>query len=118
VLDGGHGRGKDGEPGESLRPIGEELQGMQLRGSAKDESGQSVRVSRVTVRAGLVGCQGPVGRAGTEGEHGGERGVGSGSGCVSGCSQHWFISMGLALACVLCLYFTCRCPGQGLVNVS
>jgi hypothetical protein len=118
VLDGGRRRGKDREPGESLRPIGEELRGMWLRGGAKDESGRSVSVSGVMVRVGLIGCQGPVGRAGTEGEHGRERRVGSGSGCVSGCSQHWFTSMGLASACVLCPYFTRRCPGQGPVNVS
>jgi hypothetical protein len=91
---------------------------MRLGGGAEDESGRSVRVSRVTVRAGCVGCQGPVGRTGTEGECGGERGVGSESGCVSGCSQRWFASVGLASACVLCPYFTCRCPGQDLMNVS
>jgi hypothetical protein len=91
---------------------------MQLRGGAEDESGRSVRVSGVTVRADLVGRQGPVGRAGTEGECGRERGVGSGLGCVSGCSQRWFTSVGLASACVLCPYFTHRCPGQGPVNVS
>jgi hypothetical protein len=121
VLDREHRCGKAGEPGESLRLIREELRGMRLRGSAKDKSGRSVRVSGVTVSAGLVGCQGPVeaeGRMGTEGEHGGERGVGSRLGCVSGCSQCWFASMGLASACVLCPYFTCRCLGQGLVNVS
>jgi hypothetical protein len=94
---------------------------MWLRGGTKDELGRSMRVSGVTVCAGLVGCQGPVeakGRTGTEGECGGERRVGSGLGCVSGCSQCWFASMGLASACVLCPYFTCRCLGQGLVNVS
>jgi hypothetical protein len=98
---------------------------MQLRGGTEDKLRQGVRVSGVMVRAGLVGCQGLVeaeGRTGTEGERGrergGERGVGSGLGCVSGCSQCWFASMGLASACVLCPYFTCRCPGQGLVNIS
>jgi hypothetical protein len=94
---------------------------MQLRGGTKDKLGQSVRVSGVTVCAGLVGCQGLVeveGRTGTKGEHGGEHRVGSGLGCMSGCSQCWFASMGLASACVLCPYFTCRCLGQGPVNVS
>jgi hypothetical protein len=94
---------------------------MQLRGGAEDKLGQVARVSRVTVRAGLVGHQGLVvaeGRTGTKGEHGGERRVDSGLGCVSRCSQHWFASMGLASACVLCPYFTCRCLGQGPVNVS
>jgi hypothetical protein len=91
---------------------------MQLRGSTKDESGQRVRVSGVTVRAGCVGCQGPVGRTGMEGEHGGEHGGGSRLGCVSRCSQRWFASVGLASACVLCPYFTCRCPGQDPMNVS
>jgi hypothetical protein len=70
-----------------------------------------VRVSGVTVRAGLIGLQGLVGRTGTEGERRGERGVGSRLGCVSGCSQRRFASVGLASACVLCPYFTCRCPG-------
>jgi hypothetical protein len=91
---------------------------MQLGGGAEDDSGRSVRVSGVTVCAGFVGCQGPVGRTGTEGERGGECGVGSGSGCVSGCSQHWYASVGLASACVLCPYFTCRCPGRDPMNVS
>jgi hypothetical protein len=91
---------------------------MRLRGSAKDKSGRSVRVSGVTVCAGLVGHQSLVGRTGTEGECGGERGVGSRLGYVSGCSQHRFASMGLASACVLCPYFTHGCPGRGPVNVS
>jgi hypothetical protein len=91
---------------------------MQLRGGAKDKSGWSMRVSGVMVCAGCVGCQGPVGRMGTEGERGGERGVDSRLGCVSGCSQHWFTSVGLASACVLCPYFTCRCLGQDPMNVS
>jgi hypothetical protein len=94
---------------------------MQLRGGAEDKSGWSVRVSGVTVCAGLVGCQGPVEakrRTGTKGERSGERRVGSRLGCVSGCSQSQFASMGLASACVLCPYFTCRCPGQGPVNIS
>jgi hypothetical protein len=94
---------------------------MQVRGGTKDKLGQSMRVSRVTVRAGLVGCQGPAkaeGRTGTKGERSRERRVGSGLGCVSRCSQCWFASMGLASACVLCPYFTCRCPGQGLVKLS
>jgi hypothetical protein len=91
---------------------------MRLRGSTKDESGRSVRVSRVTVRAGCVGCQGLVGRTGMEGEHGGEHGMGSGSGCVSGCSQCRFASVGLASACVLCPYFTRRCLGRDPMNVS
>jgi hypothetical protein len=91
---------------------------MQLRGGTEDESGRSMRVSGVTVRAGRVGCQGPVGMTGTEGERGGERGVGSGLGCVSGCSQCWFARVGLTSACVLCPYFTRRCPGQDPLNVS
>jgi hypothetical protein len=109
---------QDSESGESPRPVREELQGMRLRGGAKDKSGWSVRVSGVTVCAGCIGCQGPVGRTGTDGERRGERGVGSGLGCVSGCSQRWSASVGLASACVLCPYFTCRCPGQDLMNVS
>jgi hypothetical protein len=91
---------------------------MRLRGGAKDKSGQSMRVSGVTVRAGCVGCQGPVGTTRTEGERRGERGVGSGSGCVSGCSQCWFARVGLTSACVLCPYFTCRCLEQDPMNVS
>jgi hypothetical protein len=91
---------------------------MQLRGGTKDKSGQSVRVSGVTVRVGCIGCQGPMGTTGTEGECRGERRVGSRSGCVSGCSQCWFARVGLASACVLCPYFTCRCPGQDPMNVS
>jgi hypothetical protein len=75
-------------------------------------------VSGVTVRAGRVGRQGPVGTTGTEGERGGERGVGSGSGCVSGCSQRRFARVGLTSACVLCPYFTRRCPGRVPMNVS
>jgi hypothetical protein len=66
---------------------------MQLRGSAKDKSGWSVRVSGVMVRAGCVGCQDPVGTTGTEGERGGGCRMGSRSECVSGCSQHWFASV-------------------------
>jgi hypothetical protein len=60
---------------------------MQLRGGTKDKSGQVVRVSRVTVHAGLVGCQGLVvaeGRTGTEGECGREHRVGSGLGVCPG----------------------------------
>jgi hypothetical protein len=91
---------------------------MQLRGGAKDELGRSVRVSGVTVCAGRVGRQGPVGMTGTEGECGGERGVGSGLGCVSRCSQHRFARVGLTSACVLCPYFTRRCPGRVPMNVS
>jgi hypothetical protein len=94
---------------------------MQLRGGTKDKLAQSMRVSRVTVCAGLVGCQGPAkaeGRTGTKEEHGRERGVGSRLGSMSGCSLSQFASMGLASACVLCPYFTCRCPGQGLVKLS
>jgi hypothetical protein len=75
-------------------------------------------VSGVTVHAGRVGRQGPVETTGTEGERGGERRVGSGSGCVSGCSQRWFARVGLTSACVLCPYFTRRCPGQVPMNVS
>jgi hypothetical protein len=48
----------------------------------------------------------------------GECRVGSGLGYVSGCSQCWFASVGLASACVLCPYFTCMYPGQVPVNVS
>jgi hypothetical protein len=91
---------------------------MQLRGGAKDKSGRIVRVSGVTVYAGRVGRQGPVGTTGTEGERGGECGVGSGLGCVSGCSQHRFARVGLTSACVLCPYFTRRCPGRDPMNVS
>jgi hypothetical protein len=75
-------------------------------------------VSGVTVRVGCVGRQGTVGTTGTEGERGGERGVGSGSGCVSGCSQRRFARVGLTSACVLCPYFTRRCPGRVPMNVS
>jgi hypothetical protein len=75
-------------------------------------------VSGVTVRAGRIGRQGPVGTTGTEGEHGGEHGVGSELGCVSRCSQRRFARVGLTSACVLCPYFTCRCPGRVPMNVS
>jgi hypothetical protein len=44
--------------------------------------------------------------------------VGSESGCVSGCSQRRFASVGLASACVLCPYFTCSCLGQDPMNIS
>jgi hypothetical protein len=94
---------------------------MQLRGGTEDESGQVVKVSGVMVCAGLVGCQSldvAEGRTGTKGECGRECGVGSGLGCMSGCSQHQFASVDLASAYVLCPYCTHRCPGQGLVNIS
>jgi hypothetical protein len=121
VVAGGRGRAKAGGPGASPRPIREELWGIQLRGGAEDKSGQVAKVSGVTVCAGLVGRQGPAvveGRTGTKGEHKGERRVGSGLGYVSRCSQRQFASVGLASACVLCPYFTCRCLGQVPVNVS
>jgi hypothetical protein len=53
-----------------------------------------------------------------EGERRGERRVGSGLGCVSGCSLRRFARVGLTSACVLCPYFTHRCPGQDPMNVS
>jgi hypothetical protein len=71
VVAGGCGCAKAEGLGESSRPIGEELRGIQLRGGAKDKSGQVARVSGVTVCAGLVGHQGPAvaeGRTGTKGE--------------------------------------------------